>query len=313
MGLKRSRTTSASSLEDPSTSSARESSVDVKIVHIDADTAAVSKSAVMQCSLPPHKPLWFSTYEEYDVHYSKTHTNRCQECHKNFPDEHFLHLHIAENHDPISAAKRDRGEKTYACLVSTCDRLCSTPQKRRLHCIDKHLFPRNYDFFVINDGIDRRGSMLRPPQRRRSSTVSSMSGMDGGSADGHRKRSSTLKSALTGDMREENGQDGDAAKDVVRVTEDEEMNEEREEKEEMNIRRTPIKLHGRGGFGRPRGGRGRGSGRGGSTHGSGATEPTPVGGVKKNDAADPVEGLASRMSALQFVPHSVRVSRGRGR
>jgi hypothetical protein len=46
------------------------------------------------------------------AHYQKTHMNRCSECQKNFPDEHFLHLHIAENHDPINASKRDKGEKT---------------------------------------------------------------------------------------------------------------------------------------------------------------------------------------------------------
>lgn len=30
-----------------------------------------------------------------------------------------------------------------------------------MHLVDKHLFPRNYDFFVVNDGIDKRTSMLR--------------------------------------------------------------------------------------------------------------------------------------------------------
>lgn len=69
-------------------------------------------TVVMNCSLPPHGPLTFASFEDYDVHYHKTHMNRCSDCHKNFPDQHFLHLHIAENHDPINAAKKDRGEKT---------------------------------------------------------------------------------------------------------------------------------------------------------------------------------------------------------
>lgn len=86
--------------------------MDVKIVHLDADSAVSDQPAVMKCSLPPHEPLSFTSFEDYDVHYQKTHMNRCSECHKNFPDEHFLGLHIAENHDPIRAARQDKGEKT---------------------------------------------------------------------------------------------------------------------------------------------------------------------------------------------------------
>lgn len=86
--------------------------MDIKIVHLDADSAVSDKPAVMRCSLPPHEALAFASFEEYDVHYRKTHMNRCSECQKNFPDEHFLHLHIAEHHDPISATKRERGEQT---------------------------------------------------------------------------------------------------------------------------------------------------------------------------------------------------------
>ena len=42
-----------------------------------------------------------------------------------------------------------------------------------MHLVDKHLFPRNYDFFVVNDGIDKRTSMLRNTRghRRRSSAA----------------------------------------------------------------------------------------------------------------------------------------------
>lgn len=37
--------------------------------------------------------------------------------------------------------------------------------------IDKHIFPRDYDFYVVNDGIDRRSSMLRSGRHRRKSSV----------------------------------------------------------------------------------------------------------------------------------------------
>ena len=67
----------------------------------------------MKCSLPPHQEvLSFDTFEDFEVHYAKAHANRCSECRRNFPTEHFLTLHIGENHDPLRAAKSARGEKT---------------------------------------------------------------------------------------------------------------------------------------------------------------------------------------------------------
>ncbi|KAF2683674.1 hypothetical protein K458DRAFT_260054, partial [Lentithecium fluviatile CBS 122367] len=299
MGVKRSRHDSVSSSEDPQSPVSREQSVDVKIVHLDADSAVSDHPAVMKCSLPPHGPLTFASFEEYDVHYQKTHMNRCSECHKNFPDEHFLHLHIAENHDPINAAKRDQGEKTYACLVSTCDRFCSTPFKRRLHCIDKHGFPRNYDFFIVNDGIDRHSSMLRPPPRRRSSTVNS-----------------TTSTTSRGRGESVSGTNGESM-DVVKDEDDEEENNDDEGTEEN--KRTPVKLRGRGGFGHPRAagrgkgyGRGRGRGRDGSQTEAAQTPGPGKAPTASTANADPMEGLTSSLSALQFVPHSI-YARGKGR
>ncbi|EMC92342.1 hypothetical protein BAUCODRAFT_97248, partial [Baudoinia panamericana UAMH 10762] len=116
---------------------------------------------IMHCILPPHKPLSFSTYSEYEAHYQQSHSNRCSECEGNFPTAHFLELHIAENHDPIVAAKRDEGEKTYACFAEDCEKVCAGWKKRRSHLVDKHGFPRNYDFFIVNTGVDGRRSMLR--------------------------------------------------------------------------------------------------------------------------------------------------------
>ena len=105
--------------------------------------APASRAPVMKCSLPPHKnALEFHTQEEYEVHYLKEHTNRCSSCGKNFPTAHFLGLHIEENHNALRETLQAKGEKTYGCYVEDCDRKCSTPQKRRLHLIDKHGFQK---------------------------------------------------------------------------------------------------------------------------------------------------------------------------
>ncbi|CAN9095369.1 unnamed protein product [Alternaria alternata] len=266
MGIKRSHRDSSSS---DSTPYSRETSVDIKIVHLDTESAISDEPTIMKCSLPPHEPLAFASIEDHDVHYQQVHMNRCSECHKNFPDQHYLHLHIAEYHDPINAAKRDQGEKTYACLLPECDRMCSTPQKRRLHCIDKHQFPREFDFIVVKDGIDRRSSMLIPSHRRRSSTMSSASNATG-------RRRGESNASIVGDTMDTDQDEGDT-------------------------RRYPTKLHGRGGFG------GRGLGR---EEAATVTATKPATAVQ---SADPMDSLTSSMSSLKFIPHSVRVARGRGR
>ncbi|PGH08610.1 hypothetical protein GX51_01130 [Blastomyces parvus] len=153
----------------PSTAMATQTSPPGKLAHLDGQN---EDQEVMRCSLPPHREyISFSTYEDYEIHYAQAHSNRCLECGKNFPTMHFLSLHIEELHDPLIAARRERGEKTFSCFVEGCDRKCSTSQKRRLHLIDKHQFPRLYNFSIVITGIDQYNSMLRggmaPTHRRR--------------------------------------------------------------------------------------------------------------------------------------------------
>jgi hypothetical protein len=85
----------------------------VKIIHLDSGSGVAPSTTEMICSLPPHhQRLSFSSYEEYEIHYNKSHVNRCHECRKNFPTEHFLNLHIEETHDALVSVKKERGEKT---------------------------------------------------------------------------------------------------------------------------------------------------------------------------------------------------------
>jgi hypothetical protein len=132
-----------------------------KYTHLDNPTSNIANTAIT-CTLPPHQPIKFDTYHEYETHYHKSHVFRCLECAKNFPTDHFLSLHIAETHDPLNRIKRERGERTYHCFVEGCEKVCGTPQKRRMHLVDKHMFPRNYDFHIVNHGSDNRTSLLRP-------------------------------------------------------------------------------------------------------------------------------------------------------
>ena len=72
----------------------------------------------MHCTLPPHREaVSFTSYEDYEVHYQQAHVNRCSECSMNFPSSHFLNLHIAENHDSLVVAMRERGEKTVSTYL----------------------------------------------------------------------------------------------------------------------------------------------------------------------------------------------------
>lgn len=41
-----------------------------------------------------------------------------------------------------------------------------------MHLADKHMFPKNYDFLIVNTGVDKRSSMLRSRHRRPSSAAS---------------------------------------------------------------------------------------------------------------------------------------------
>ena len=42
-----------------------------------------------------------------------------------------------------------------------------------MHLTDKHTFPKNYDFQIVNTGIDKRSSMLRTTRHRRGSSAAS--------------------------------------------------------------------------------------------------------------------------------------------
>lgn len=84
-----------------------------KIAELDLQDGDTQPDSAMKCSMPGHKDgLAFNSYEEYAAHYNSAHTNRCLECHKNFPSSLLLDVHIEESHDAFVAARREKGGKT---------------------------------------------------------------------------------------------------------------------------------------------------------------------------------------------------------
>jgi hypothetical protein len=119
------------------------------------------------------------------------------------------------------------------------------------------MFPKDYDFYIVNDGIDQRSSMLRTGRHRRRSSVAQHK-VD---IDRARRRTSALSSVAGENMDEE----------IPVLSKGEE--------------KLPS----------------------GDSEIGGAVTPS-------TSAVDmEIDSLTGAMSALKFVPASVRFGRGRGR
>ncbi|KAF3126537.1 hypothetical protein TWF703_010408 [Orbilia oligospora] len=112
-------------------------------------TPSIPPPATITCTLPTCPQRTHQTTESFENHYTKFHTNRCHDCLKNFPTSRILECHIRENHDMFAVVKRERGEKIYACFVEDCD--------------------KNFNFSIVDTGIDRAISLLTtsPPRKSR--------------------------------------------------------------------------------------------------------------------------------------------------
>lgn len=128
-----------------------------------------------------------------------------------------------------------------------------------MHLIDKHMFPQDYDFYVVNDGIDRRSSMLRSGKHRRRSSAAKIEARS-------RQRSLTIEIGVA---------EHEIAEKGVIKSKGKNANPEAGDVKVIEV---------------------------------GTTSPSE----EKED--DEMEGLSGAMSALKFVPPSVRFGgRGRGR
>ncbi|EGX43222.1 hypothetical protein AOL_s00215g678 [Orbilia oligospora ATCC 24927] len=132
-------------------------------------TPSIPPPTTITCTLPTCPQRTHQTTESFENHYTKFHINRCHDCLKNFPTSRILECHIRENHDMFAVVKRERGEKIYACFVEDCDKVCISFGKRRAHLIDKHYYHKNFNFSIVDSGIDRAISLLTtsPPRKSR--------------------------------------------------------------------------------------------------------------------------------------------------
>ncbi|KAK9352332.1 hypothetical protein V1523DRAFT_414262 [Lipomyces doorenjongii] len=134
-----------------------------------ARSSSSPQQPIIKCTLPPHcirSPQLFASYPAFERHYATSHALVCTSCARSFPSQHYLDLHFSEFHDPFVAARRDRGEKVYACFVEACDKVCADTRKRRLHLIDKHGFPKEFIFGVVGHGLrPNQTSLLYPPRK----------------------------------------------------------------------------------------------------------------------------------------------------
>ncbi|TFK48417.1 hypothetical protein OE88DRAFT_523362 [Heliocybe sulcata] len=112
------------------------------------------------CNPPKNQPTQLLGSQDLERHYATYHAHVCEEkgCGCVFPEARLLQLHQTECHDPLATVKKDRGEKIFACHLSSCDRLFLTPKARRLHLIQAHGYPKEYFFAITNKGV---GGLLK--------------------------------------------------------------------------------------------------------------------------------------------------------
>ncbi|KAK6534797.1 hypothetical protein TWF281_006097 [Arthrobotrys megalospora] len=255
-------------------------------------TPKAPSTNTITCTLPTCPQRTHPTTESFELHYSKYHTNRCHDCLKNFPTGRILECHIRENHDMFAVLKREKGEKIYACFVEDCDKICISPGKRRAHLIDKHYYHKNFNFSIVNTGIDRATSLLTTSPPRKSRTrVRRVSEASNTPSNTTNERTEKNGKAGGGSSGEENGMDidseinvrgkpkGSQAKEHTRSVSEPSTAVVKEAKidEEVNVNEKSV------------------------AKGNGVA--TPAGG--KVDEDTDMMDLTSKMSAIRFVPPSV--------
>lgn len=130
---------------------------------------------------------------------------------------------------------------------------------------------QNYNFFITNDGLDRRNSMLRPEP-------------------GHQRRNSAAPRASNVELRSRRRSEPTAAGGTLTNTNRTGTgNHDHSDISEGTLRQTDDRQE------------------------ASVNAPAVTANTKDKTAEDPLEGITNSMSALKFVPPSIRFGRGRGK
>ncbi|KAI5060974.1 hypothetical protein GOP47_0023479 [Adiantum capillus-veneris] len=101
---------------------------------------------------------------ELETHFFSRHTAVCSVCSRVFPTSRLLDLHISETHDSFFRAKAARGHPMFRCLVEGCEAKFLNDASRHQHLVDKHKFPKSYEFHKKRHLSQKQRQRLHPHQ-----------------------------------------------------------------------------------------------------------------------------------------------------
>ena len=159
-----------------------------------------------------------------------------------------------------------------------CDKMCSSARKRKMHLIDKHGYPKDYEFRIVEWGIEGRSSLLREPKGK-------------GRRAGGRRRSLTLDKKVETEKGKSGAKEG-KEEDTMDVDED------------IKYPAPPAALPAI---------REAAKAQLAAVPKSMQLAEHPAVEAKTSEDAMNVDELAGAMSALRFVPTSVRLGKARAR
>lgn len=102
--------------------------------------------------------------KELETHFFSRHTAACSVCSRVFPTSRLMDLHIAESHDSFFQAKVAHGHPMYKCLVEGCEAKFLDDGARHQHLMDKHKFPRTFEFHKKRHLSQKLRNRLRKTQ-----------------------------------------------------------------------------------------------------------------------------------------------------
>ncbi|KAJ1664705.1 hypothetical protein IW140_003964 [Coemansia sp. RSA 1813] len=105
------------------------------------------------CNSPPCLgSAAFPTTLAFEKHYDQVHQNMCSTCSAIFPSSHWLDLHIQELHDAFFSARIAHGDKAFQCFLPSCPETFACSERRKLHMVGEHQFPRSFDWMLVRNG-----------------------------------------------------------------------------------------------------------------------------------------------------------------